>query len=568
MYTESKLLKAKNQSIKIVLPYLFKYKWEYLFGFSLLVAINLLAAYIPQLIKKAIDALSSQMHGEIKSIIIIVLALALVMAVIRTMSRMVVFGIGRSVEYDLKKSLFNHLISMQPNFFTNQKTGDLISIITNDIQSLRAIAGFGMLNIANTIIAFSIIIPLMIDLNPKLTFYFLGLIPLILLFVTLISRKLKKYQAIVLEKLGEMTHFIEQNLSGIHIIKTYAQEESEIQRFSKVNNSLLDNYLKLVKYRSVVGPMMKVIASIGFVLLLYIGGKSIIEESFTLGEFAAYSLYIERLIWPVATLGWLVTVVYRAVISSGRINEVLNEEPSIKDSANAIDKTSFDDEINLKALNCVIKKGATVGIVGTIGSGKSILANKVMHLIDLKESEILIDDIDIKNIKLNSLRSLINLVPQENFLFSTSIKENIAYAKDMSDEEVMELAKKVSIHDEIMSFPKQYETLVGERGVTLSGGQRQRLAIARALAINPEILILDDALSSVDNQTATKIFHNIQENRLGKTTIFITHKIHAIKDADQIIAMDKMQIVESGKHDELMNNQAGIYKMLWESQHD
>lgn len=569
--------KSTFKAILNMLPYLLKYKWAYAAGFSFLIVINALGAYIPQLIKKGINLLEQlslehhlalEINNQLNLTILTIIGFAFIMAVTRTMSRKIIFGIGRSVEYDLKKSLFNHMVTMQPAFFTKQKTGDLISIITNDVQSLRSLAGFGMLNIANTIIAFAILIPLMIQLNTKLTLYFLSLIPLILFFVTMISRRLKKYQEIVLKKLGEITHFIEQNLSGIHIIKTYAQEDSETKRFQKENLGLLENYLKLVKYRSIVGPAMRVIASLGFILLIYIGGRGIINESFSLGDFAAYSLYIERLIWPVATLGWLVTVFYRATISTDRIKEILDKVPSIKDRDNALDKDLFTKEINLKKLGCTIQHGSTVGIVGTIGSGKTILANKMMHLIELEDDEILIDDVDIKDISLNSLRSLINLVPQDNFLFSTTIKENIAYAQDLSDEEIMNLAKLTNVHDEIMSFPDQYETVVGERGITLSGGQRQRLAIARALAINPKILVLDDALSSVDNETATKIFHNIQAARQGKTTIFVTHKIHSIKDADKIIAMDKLKINEFGQHDELIQKEGGIYKMLWETYHE
>lgn len=565
--------KTDFNSILKLIPYLVKYKWGYLYGFALLIAINALAAYIPQLIKRGVENLEQlnsikdiSLIKDLDFLILLILVLAIVMAIIRVASRRVIFGIGRSVEYDLKKSIFNHMVIMEPAFFTKQKTGDLISIITNDVQSLRALAGFAMLNIANTLIAFTIIIPLMYKLNSELTLMFLTIVPLILVFVTIISRRLKLYQELVLEKLGELSHFIEQNLSGIHIIKTYAQEDSEINRFSKVNDNLLFNYIKLVKYRSMVGPTMKVIASIGFILLLYIGGKAVISDGFSLGDFAAYSLYIERLIWPVATLGWLVTVIYRAIVSGNRIESILTQEPKIKDQASSIDKNTFENQINLAKLSCKIQKGSTVGVVGTIGSGKSTIAKKIMHLIELEPNEITIDNTDLREIKLSSLRTLINLVLQENFLFSTTIKENIAYAKDLSDEEIMELAKLTNIHDEIMNLPKQYDTVIGERGVTLSGGQRQRIAIARALAINPEILILDDALSSVDNDTASKIFHNIQEMRLGKTTIFITHKIHAIKEADQIIAMDKMKIVESGKHDELIKLESGIYKMLWEAQ--
>lgn len=542
-----------------------KYNKEYLIGLVLLVAINIVGAYIPLLIKQSIEALQDG-ASSLPQIVAIVVALALFMAVVRVVSRRVIFGVGRSIEYDFKKDLFNHLITFPPSFFTKQKTGDMISVLTNDVQSMRALGGFAMLNILNSIIAFSVITPVMFSLNAKLTCYLMVLIPCILVLVGLISNKLKTYQEIVLEKLGTMSNFIEQNLSGIHIIRAYAQEDAEINRFEKINNDLLQHYIKLIGTRSVIGPSMKIIASLGFVLLLWIGGQSVLSNDFSLGDFAAYALYIERLIWPIATLGWLVTVFYRAKISSKRINKILNEVPSIRDSKGSAAKSSFDQEILLSKLQARIPKGANVAIVGTIGSGKSILAKKLMHLIELEQGEILIDDIDIKNIKLQSLRSIINMVPQESFLFSTSIKENIAYAKDLSDEEVMNLAKLVNIHEEIMRFPAKYETVVGERGVTLSGGQRQRLAIARALSINPEILVLDDSLSSVDDATADKILHHVEQNRKDKTTIFITHKIKIVEDMDLILVMDKMKIVEQGRHDELLKLESGIYKSLWESQ--
>lgn len=555
-----------------ILEYQQKHLKGYGIGLALLIAINIFGAYIPQLIKSSVDLLqlfanlnnTSTVEKKIVFNVVLIITMAAAMAVMRTASRWIVFGIGRQVEFDLKKDIFDHLVSLQPGFFAKAKAGDLISIITNDVQSLRAISGFAVLNILNTLIAFSIIIPLMFKLNVKLTAYFLVLVPVILLLVTFVSKKIKSYQELVQEKLGDISHFIEQNLSGIHIIKAYAQEDAEVQRFAKYNNSLLHNYLKLVKMRSLIGPLMKAIASLGFILLLYIGGKAVINEHFSLGDFAAYSLYIERLIWPIGTLGWLVTIFYRAKVSMVRIENILDIKPSIADHSGSIEKKTFDSEINLKALGTVIKKSSAVGIVGTIGSGKSTLAAKLMRLVELANGEILVDGIDINNIRLKSLRSLINLVPQNNFLFSTTVKENIAYAKDLSDEKIIELAKLVRIHDEIMNFPEQYDTLIGERGITLSGGQRQRIAIARALAIDPEVLILDDALSSVDNDTAAVILNNIHKLRQDRTTIFITHKISIVKELDQIIVMDKLKIVEQGTHDELIRQSNSIYKSLWD----
>jgi ATP-binding cassette subfamily B protein len=342
----------------------------------------------------------------------------------------------------------------------------------------------------------------------------------------------------VQEILAKISNFIEQNLSGIHIIKTFGQEAAEIERFSQENNGLLKEYLLLIRARSLISPVMKVIASLGFILLLWLGGKAVIEGTFSFGDFAAFSLYIERLIWPITMLGWLITIVYRVQVSAERIENILNTVPSIADTVDTVHKTTFDSEIDFKTLGVKILKGKKIAIIGAIGSGKSQLAKKLMHLRELKAAEILIDDIDLKNINLEDLRRLINMVPQENFLFSTSIKENISYAKDLSDLEIEALAKAVGIHDEIMKFENGYETIVGERGITLSGGQRQRIAIARALAINPEVLILDDSLSSVDNAIASTILTNINKLRAGKTTIFITHKPQIAELCDEVFVME------------------------------
>lgn len=484
------------------------------------------------------------------------------MAFVRVYSRQVIFGIGRQIEFDLKKDIFNHVIKLQPGFFNEQKTGDLISIMSNDVQALRGLGGFAMLNVANTLIAFVIVIPLMFKLHVMLTWYFLALIPVVLLVVFGLSAKIKEFQLKVQEKLGDISNFLEANISGIHIIKSYAQEDTEITRFAGYNNSLKKDYIKLVKVRSLIGPMMRVIASLGFVLLMYIGGQGIISNNFSAGDFAAYSLYIQRLIWPVATLGWLVTIIYRAQVSYKRISEVLAVKPSISDAPGAITKSDFMDSIKLPSLNLEIKQGMNVAVIGTVGSGKSTLAKKLMRLTEIEDGEIFIDGIDIKTITLKSLRNIINLVPQENFLFSTSIHENIAYARDMSREDVIKLAQLVSMHDEIMKLPDAYDAIVGERGLTLSGGQRQRIAIARALALDPQVLILDDALSSLDNDSSEKILKNILDIRHGKTTIFITHKIRIVHNMDLILVMDKMKLVEQGNHKELYLKENSLYRDL------
>ncbi|MDD9899061.1 MAG: ABC transporter ATP-binding protein [Candidatus Melainabacteria bacterium] len=528
-----------------MLKYIVKHYKGYLLGFFCLTITNLLGAYIPQLIKQAIDMLSSLDSDALFKLLLWATLMAVLMALIRTASRQIIFARGREIEFDLKKDIFNHLVTLPPSYFANKQeglvstqAGSLISVITNDVQSLRMLGGFAMLNVFNTLVAFAITLPLMFQLHEKLTWAFLTLIPIVVFFVIALSSKIKTYQTWVQEELAKVSEFIEQNLSGIHIIKAYAQEAAELKRFEGFNNGLRDAYMKLIQVRSFIGPVMRVIASLGFVLLLYIGGQAIIEQEFSAGDFAAYTLYIQRLIWPIATLGWLITLVYRGQVSQARINSILDVDPSIKDRENAIEKNSFDSKIELKTLARTINKGEKVAIVGRIGSGKTILANKLMHLKELEDGEIFIDGVDLKDIKLDSLRSLINIVPQNNFLFSNSIAENIAYARELEPEQIEELAKLVCIHDEITALPEGYQSIVGERGVTLSGGQRQRIAIARALAVDPEVLILDDSLSSLDEISARNVLCNILKQRQGKTTIFVGHNQVLLEHMDQVIELE------------------------------
>ena len=546
--------------------YLIKYHRAYFFGAILLLLVNLLAAYIPQLIKSAIDELPGLNHQAINHILISVLVLAVIMAIARIFSRQIIFGVGRQVEFDFKKLIFDHLLTLEVDFFSKQRTGDLMSIITNDVQSLRAFAGFAALNVLNTLIAFVIILPLMFELNFVITLIFVLTIPVVLFFIYVLSKGIKDYQEDVQIKLGELSNFLEENLSAIHIIKSYAQEKAEIQRFETYNNGLKQSYLKLIEFRSLMGPIMRVVASLGLIILLAWGGQAIIAETFTKGEFAAYSLYIYRLIWPISTLGWLITVVYRAQVSYKRIDDILAYPAKIANHPEAVIKKNFDEQLVIA--DEVVPKGSNIVIVGTVASGKSTLAYKLTHLKELTPGEILLDGVDLQKIDLGSLRKLINLVPQESFLFPISIAENIAYARELTKSEIMELAKVVSIYDEIVQLPEAFESVVGERGVTLSGGQRQRITIARALAINPEILVLDDALSNLDTVTGEQILTNITKYRQGKTTIFITHKLQFAKAADQIWVMDKGKIVEVGSHVALMAQENSLYAALWRSVND
>ncbi|MCE2928628.1 MAG: ABC transporter ATP-binding protein/permease [Candidatus Caenarcaniphilales bacterium] len=518
--------------IKKLISYMLKYKSQYLWGFFLLLIVNLLAAYIPDQIRKIID------HGiiERKAVtdwVFLVSFLVLIMAIIRILSRQEIFGIGRQVEFDLKQKLFEHLVKLEPGFYLNRRSGELISIITNDIQSIRALAGFGMLNVANTLISFATILPLMFIAHVKLTWCFLSLIPVVIFFVVALSSNIKKFQDLVQIRLAEMSSFLEQNFSGIYIIKAFAQELFEFSRFDTYNQNLKADYLKLVTLRSFIGPVMRVIASLGFVLLLYFGGLGIENRTFSAGDFAAYSLYIQRLLWPIATLGWIITIIYRAQVSTRRIEEILSTKAQIIDRANAISKRTFDHEIFLGGnINKKIPKATVFAITGKVASGKTTLVSKMVRLLEPSDGEILLDNTDVKNIKLEDLRRLIVLIPQDSFMFPLSVEDNIRYASNISDEQVRHLASLVLMDKEIDVMPEGYASIVGEGGITLSGGQRQRLAIARALALEPEILILDDSFANLDSNTASQILDEILLIRKNKTTILISQQTMISEKAD------------------------------------
>lgn len=529
---------------------------------------NLIGAYIPLKVKEAIDLLQGVIeHIEVNKILILILVLSIIMGVFRVLSRQVIFSLGRLVEFDLKRNIFNHLMTQEMDYFSKKRIGDLISIISNDVQAIRALSGFAILSIFNAFIAFAVTLPPMFALDRNMTLAFLFLIPLAVGLVVLLSKKLKSLQDLVQQKLGDISDFLEQNLSGVTIIKSYAQEDNEIKRFSKENKEIERQYLRLIGVRCFIGPAMRMIASLGLIILLYFGGRAVINANFSLGDFAAYTLYIQRLIWPVASFGWLITVLYRSQVSQKRIDTVLGKAPVIKDREDAISKDSFEDKIELVKLGHEINKSETIVVVGTIASGKSYLANQILRLLEVDEDQIKIDGACIKNIKLSSLRNFVNLVPQETFLFSTTIEENIAYAADLNHDEVVALAKEVFLDEEIRSFPSGYNTIVGEKGITLSGGQKQRVAIARALALNSDVLIFDDAFSNLDSVSTKKILNNIQRLRKGKTTIYITHKIQVSEFADRIFVMDNMKIVEQGSFEELKAKK-GLFSQLLEQVED
>jgi ATP-binding cassette subfamily B multidrug efflux pump len=550
-------------------------------GIVALLAVNIIGVYIPLLIRNSVNDLQGDItFSQVAWQAVWILILASIMWVIRMVSRIQIFGVGRKVEYDLKQRIFEHLLTLEQSYFSNSRIGDLINRATSDVDNIRRLLGFAVLSIANTLFAYGLTIPVMLLISPRLTILSISVYPLMLILVQVFSGKLRDQQMAVQEKLSNISDLIQEDMSGISLIKIYAQEQNERQAFGISNRDLLEANLDLAKTRNIIFPLLGGLASLSLLILIAFGDQSIASGTLTVGDFVALVLYVERLVFPTALLGFTITAYQRGEVSVDRIESILNVKPVIQDHPNPIPlaqpvkgwlsashlQYSYPESKvpALSDVNFTIKPGEIIAVVGPIGSGKSTLANAIPRLLDIGIDQLFIDGQDITQLKLSDLRSTIAYVPQESFLFSTTIKNNIRYGNPLAEDEAIQTAAKLAqIHQEILNFPKQYETVVGERGITLSGGQRQRSALARALLLDTPILILDDALSSVDNQTATHILNNLTTGTQRKTVLFISHQMSAAATADRILVMDKGHIVQTGTHQQLIQ-QSGLYKSLWE----
>ena len=554
-------------------------------GITALLVVNGLSVYIPLLIRDGLDEL--QQNFDFDRVIYyaaLVLVLTTMMWFMRMLSRIRLFGIGRQVEFDLKQRIFHHLLTLEPAYFTVNTPGDLISRATSDVDNIRRLLGFAVLSTANLIFAYLLTLPAMLSIDVRLTLAAIGIYPCILILVQIFSNRLRNQQMSVQQETASLSDLIQEDMSGIALIKIYAQEENERRAFRQMNQELLQANLKLSKTQNTLFPLLRGLASLSQLALLALGFSEIASNQLSVGNFVALLLFAERLVFPTALLGFTITAYQRGEVSVDRLEAILSTEPRIKDDSAAIDlprsavRGRIDarhltftypgaDKPALNDINFTIEPGETVAVVGPIGSGKSTLANALPRLLEISPGQLFLDDQDITQIQLPDLRAAIAYVPQESFLFSTTIKNNIRYGDPVSEQPEVEYAAKQSqIHPEILNFPEQYKTIVGERGITLSGGQRQRTALARALLVDAPVLILDDALSSVDNQTATEILQNLSQGTERKTVLFISHQLSAAATTDRILVMDQGHIVQAGTHSELIV-QPGLYQQLWD-QHE
>lgn len=553
-----------------------------LLGTIALIIVNLLGVYIPLLIKDSIDQLEGDFSfNQLSRTAMWLLLLSAIMWCFRMYSRTSIFGIGRQVEFGLKQRIFQHLLTIEPGYFASNTSGDLISRATSDVDNIRRLVGFALLSFINIIFAYGFTLPVMLGINVRLTILAIAVYPLMLLTVQLFSGKLRRYQEEIQVKLSDLSELIQEDMSGMALIRIYAQENQERAAFRVKNQELLAANLKLAQIRNLLFPVIEGISYISLLILLWLGTKAIADGEITIGDFIALVLFVERLVFPTALLGFTITAYQQGEVSIDRVESVTKAEPKIKNALRAIalPTTAIKGAITarnlsytypgantpaLYDLNFEITPGETVAIVGSIGSGKSTLANAIPRLLNIESGQLFLDNYDITKLELGSLRKAIAYVPQDSFLFSTTIKNNIRYGEPLAETaEVIQSAQQAQIHPEILTFPEEYNTLVGERGITLSGGQRQRTALARALLADAKVLILDDALSSVDNETATKILDSLSPATTKKTVIFISHQLSAAAACDRILVMDQGKIVQNGSHESLVK-EVGLYQSLWQ----
>jgi ATP-binding cassette, subfamily B, multidrug efflux pump len=553
-----------------------------LFGTIALLIVNILGVYIPLLIKDSIDQLQGEFSfNQLSRTAIWLLLLSAIMWCFRMYSRTAIFGVGRQVEFGLKQRIFQHLLTIEPGYFAQNTSGDLISRATSDVDNIRRLVGFALLSFINIIFAYGFTLPVMLKINVRLTILAIAVYPLMLLTVQLFSGKLRRYQEEIQVKLSDLSELIQEDMSGMALIRIYAQENQERVAFKVKNQELLAANLKLAQTRNLLFPVIEGISYISLLILLWLGTKAIAQGQITIGDFIALVLFVERLVFPTALLGFTITAYQQGEVSVDRVEAITKAEPKIKNPSPGIMLPTSDlagvitarnltytypgaNTAALYDLNFEIQPGERVAIVGSIGAGKSTLANAIPRLLNIESGELFLDNCDITKLDLGSLRKAIAYVPQDSFLFSTTIKNNIRYGQPLAETaEVIQSAKQAQIHPEILTFPQEYDTLVGERGITLSGGQRQRTSLARALLADAKVLILDDALSSVDNETATRILDSLSPATAKKTVIFISHQLSAAAACDRILVMDQGKIVQNGTHETLVQ-EVGLYQSLWQ----
>jgi ATP-binding cassette subfamily B multidrug efflux pump len=564
--------------------YIWRYRWRYLIGAVFLLGTATLVMWIPWWIRDAVRII--ERGGSVRDVTYyaaLIGVAAVAQGIVRTYSRALIFNAGRDVEYDLRNDLFAHLQKLPLSFFHSQRTGDLMSRAINDISAVRVMLGPGILSSVNAPVYYVYALALMLSMDVRMTVA--ALCPLVLLMF--LAREFRggimKCSLEVQQQMSVLSNHVQENLSGMHVVKAFTQERFQTQEFIALNEEFQAKNMVLAKMRGIVTPILQAVNGLTVLIVIWYGGIRVVRGDLLVADIVAFIAYLNILAYPTAAFGWMFSLVERGRAAMKRLEEVLKTEPAIADSANPLPVSrlkqgiefrnvafAYDGQLNghsaLEGISFSLPVGRSVGLVGRIGSGKSTLAHLVPRLFDVTSGEILMDGKDIRNFSLRNLRDALGYVPQDPFLFSTSLRRNVAFgADDATDDDIQRAVTIAKLDHDVEIFPQGFDTIVGERGVTLSGGQKQRATLARALLKDPPVLILDDCLSSVDAQTESEILKGLKSIIKEKTCLIISHRISAVKEADEILVLDEGRIIERGSHEQLVSR-GGVYADLYQQQ--
>ena len=577
------------RSLQYLNKYFLKYKYRLLIGIIITICSKILALQVPHLIRQSVNAAENYKNGIIADIdlvktelfnnILLIVGAALLSGFFTFLMRQTIIVMSRLIEFDLKNEIYQQYQRLSLNFYKKNRTGDLMNRISEDVTKVRMYFGPAIMYSINMMVLFVVAIIKMYNIDTSLTNYTLLPLPILSLSIYMLSRVINSRSTVVQQYLSKLTSNSQETFSGISILKSYGIEYKAMAEFEDLTNTAKEKNINLFKAQALFFPLMILLIGLSNILVIYVGGLRYMEGQISLGVIAEFIMYVNMLTWPVAVVGWVTSIIQQAEASQKRINEFLKHEPEIKNNSSSASKIDGSIEFNeisftyddtkitaLKNVSFKVEKGKTLAILGNTGSGKSTVINLIARLYDADEGELLIDGKRIERLNLDSLRQSIGFVPQEAFLFSDTIKNNIKFGDEQaSDNKIEQAAKDAFIHQNIIDFNNGYNTYVGERGVTLSGGQKQRISIARAIIKEPEILIFDDCLSAVDTETEEIILNNLFKISRGKTTIIVSHRVSSVKNADTIIVLENGKIIQQGSHNELINLD-GYYKDLFEQQ--
>lgn len=577
------------KALKHLNKYFFKYRYRLIIGISITILAKIFALFTPRLVGASINVVSDRFYGKISyevfkseliTNILFLVGAAVIAGMFTFLMRQTIINVSRYIEYDLKNEIYQHYQVLSLNFYKSNRTGDLMNRISEDVGNVRMYVGPAIMYTMNTITLFCVALIYMVSTAPKLTMYTLLPLPILSFSIYKLSRLINKRSTIVQESLSTLSTYSQETFSGISVIKSYGIETRTNTEFEGLSSENRQKQINLTKVQALFFPLMILLIGLSNLIVIYIGGLQYMNgEIENIGTIAEFIIYVNMLTWPVATVGWVTSLVQQAEASQERINEFLKTEPDIKNFADTQTAIKGDIEFKnvsfvypdtnieaLKGISFKIDSGKTLAILGKTGSGKSTILDLIGRLYDVDNGNIIIDGKSIKELHLNSLRESIGYVPQDAFLFSDTIKNNIKFGKeDATDEEVIEAAKNARVHRNIIGFKKGYDTILGERGITLSGGQKQRVSIARAIIKKPDILLFDDCLSAVDTETEEKILKNLVKLTKDKTTIIVSHRVSSAKNADTIIVLEHGKVIQKGNHESLVNTD-GYYKELYTKQ--